>query len=214
MKKHIKKLIFVLIFNTIYSQNSTEKEYEKVYIEVGALQPLGNLKNQFDASIDFGFWFRTKIEKTKCIDFGFNLYVPKNSKPFNYTYSDSIFRLKPSNFSGMIGFKYCKIFPISSHKKNINLEWINTFGLAFIFYSPADDRYYDIKNGTTKNKDGTNKSYSNALTTFHLAEGLLFNIDNIGFQIQYQFNPFATTNPKLDANFGNQSLIFGLVYRQ
>jgi hypothetical protein len=149
-------LVFSVICNIIYSQPNAKKEYERVYIEAGAMQPLGDLKNQFDTSIDFGFWFRTKIEKSKCIDLGFNLYVPKNAKPFNYTYSDSIFILKPSRFSGMVGLKYCKIFPISSHKKNIGIEWINTLAVEFIFYPPEDERYYDQRNGTTKNGSTTN----------------------------------------------------------
>jgi hypothetical protein len=214
MKKYILTSILMLICSNIFSQRIYNKEYERVYIEVGFLQPLGNLNNQFDASIDFGFWFRTKIEATKCFDLGFNIYVPKNSKPFNFKYSDSVFKLKPSGFSGMLGIKYCKIFPISNHKKKINIEWINSFGVAFIFYPPDDERYYDIKNGTTKDKDGKNKSYTNALTTINLAEGFMFNVDNIGVQVQYQFTPFSTTNDKLDSNFGSQSLIFGMVYRQ
>lgn len=94
------------------------------------------------------------------------------------------------------------------------IEWTNGFAFAFIFYSHDDERFYDQLNGTTKNIDGKPKTYSAALTTLQLSEGLVFEIENIGIQMAYRFATFATTNPKLDANFGTQSLVFGLIYHQ
>lgn len=214
MRKRIIKYFFILLFSNMYCQNRNFEEYERVYIEVGSIIPLDELSNQYDTSVDFGFWYRTKFEKKKFIDFGFNFYIPKNSKPFNFIENDSVFKLKQTDFSGMIGFKYCKILALSKKKNSVSLEWINTFGYAFIFYNPENDRYYDIKNGTTKDKDGNSKSYSRTLETFHIAEGLCLNIDNIGIQFQYQYTPFSLTNKKIETNFGSQSIILGIIYKQ
>ena len=77
MKKYY--LIGVLLLNQfIVAQENTANmiEYERVYIEVGQVVPLGKLKAQFDNSFAFGFWFRNRIIKNDFVDFGFTCFIP------------------------------------------------------------------------------------------------------------------------------------------
>ena len=68
----------------------------------------------------------------------------------------------------------------------------------------------DLKNSPSFNQSDS----SEALSTFHIGQGIKLNVDNVALQVQYQFTPYHIFYEYIDKDFGSQSLIFGIVYKQ
>ena len=212
MKNIILILIFLVIFDDCYSQIETDNksEYERVVVEFGQIIPIGQLKTKFDSSINVGFWFRTRLSRNKFVDFGGNVYFPKNRNSINYEHKDSIYRLKLTKLSGLVGARYSKLFEVY---KNINFEWNSTLGLAVLGRQAIDKEEYNKntqKNERTK-KDG---DYDQALCALALAQGFKLSRKDFGISCQFQYAPYSIFYKKIDSNFGSSSLIIGLVYKQ
>lgn len=203
-----KIILLVLVGQYIYCQNTTKVEkmeaYERVYIEVGAFNAIDNLKQKISLSPNVGFWFKTKLRTDESVDFGFNLNLPKTNEAFSYQKSDSIFVSKIAGISGMVGLRYNLNYKFSK-TKNISLDWFPSFGYAFARHKPI------LLATDNMAKTELNQEF---FSTIHLGQGIRFNIDNIGIQVQYQYTPYHFFYKHLDKNFGSQSLIFGIVYRQ
>jgi hypothetical protein len=209
MKNYLLSLLFIIMcVNSINSQisNKNKDDFERVYIEAGILYPLGNLKNRIEPAPNFGLWLKSKIKEDEFFDVGFNLTIQKNKENFNFEKNDSIFNNVPKGISGMVGLRYCKEFSLSK-TKNINVEWFPSFGYAFFMYKSS---LIGLKNNTVVNESVS----KNVLSTFHIGQGVKFNIDNIALQLQYQFTPYHVFYEYIDKDFGSQSLIFGIVYKQ
>jgi hypothetical protein len=212
----MKKFIFICFWamqfsfaqDTIYK---TSFDYEKVYLEVGVMQPLGNLKKQFSVSPTVGFWFRSEIKKNDYVDFGVSVIIPQHAENINYRYKDSTFSLASNNFGGTIGARFAKVFPLSVKQPKNNLEWNTGLGIMALFYDANHKRIEDIISGDYEDE---NHSYSFGLTSLMISQGVKINFKNVGLQCQYQFTPFHFLDKKLDKNFGNQSLMLGIYYRQ
>lgn len=203
----MKKLNFIVgcaffCFGTVQSQISAVEEYERVYIEAGFLQPLGKLSNKFELSPSFGFWFRTKFLGEDYIDLGFNFFIPQNPIAPEFTFRDSVVQYKSEKFGINIGTRFAKSIPLSVHSNNFNVEWNSGIGLALNFYEAPEALHF------TKEED-TNE----VLTTFYLSQGIKLNYRNIGLQCHYQWSPYGIFNDRIN-NFGSQSIMFGMVYRQ
>lgn len=228
MKKSI-ILMCLLGCNTFYSQNKLRElekqqelnwslqqeknEYERVYVEAGIVKPIGNLSNKFEASPSFGFWFRSRIKNNDYIDLGFNIMIPKQASEIKVSYNDSIFLLGSRRFGGNLGFRFAKVFPMSNVSSRNNIEWNTGFGVAALFYDANHKRYTDILNGEYDAND-SNEGYDYGLGTLFISQGLKLNIKNVGLQFNYQFTPYGLFNNRIEPNFGSQSLMFGIYYRQ
>lgn len=201
MKKYILITAF-LVFATIEAQNS-KPDYERVYVETGFVKPLGKLSDKFDVSPSFGFWFRSRIQKKDYIDFGFNFFIPKNAPNINFKHQDSILSYKSKHFAINIGARFAKVAPLLLTSNNFNFEWNSGIGLALNAYQAPDEIKFE----------GDDNS-GEILTTIFLSQGIKINYKNVGIQCHYQWSPYGLFNEKLPDNFGSQSLIFGIVYRQ
>jgi hypothetical protein len=209
MKKFIySTLLFLIIIFQSHSQEKKSIDYERVYIEAGMFYPLGNLKNRVEPSPNFGFWLKTKIKEDQFYDIGFNVSIQKNRDNFNFEKQDSVFSNKAKGLSGMIGIRYCKTFSISSNY-NVTLDWFPSFGYGFFMYKST---FTNFKNDTKLVINGI--SSTRGLSTIHLGQGIKLNIDNVAFQLQYQYAPYSLFYNYIDNDFGSQSLIFGIVYKQ
>ena len=226
------KKIFVLIsllgLNLLFSQNELEKleklnqsqvwndtedvEYERVYVEVGVVKPIGNLSNKFEVSPCYGFWFRSRIKNNDYIDIGLNAMIPQHASNINMTHNDSVFSLRSHRFGGNFGFRFAKIFPLSNVSPRNNIEWNSGFGVSALFYDANHKRHGDIMNGEYK-KDN-DETYNFGLTTIFLSQGIKINFRNVGFQFNYQFTPYGLFEERIEPNFGSQSVMFGIYYRQ
>lgn len=187
-------------------------EYERVYVEVGLVKPIGNLSTKFEASPCFGFWFRSKIKNDDYIDVGFNVMIPQQASNIDFTYKDSVFSLKSHRFGGNLGFRFAKVFPFSNVSPRNNIEWNTGFGVAALFYDANHKRYEDIRSG--KYKSNNNETYTYGLATLFLSQGIKINIKNVGLQFNYQFTPYGLFEKRMEPNFGSQSIMFGIYYRQ
>ena len=155
-------------------------------------------------SPSFGFWFRNRIVREDYFDFGFNFFIPKKAKDISFNYRDSIVKYKSENFAISIGARFAKLISMSNRTNNFNLEWNSGIGLALNFYEAPKELAFDDGEYTRE-----------VLTTFFLSQGIKLNYKNIGFQFHYNFLPYAIFNEKIyERNYGSQSLLFGLVYRQ
>lgn len=178
-------------------------EYERVYIEVGQVIPLGKLKAQFDNSVAFGFWFRNRIIKNDFADFGLTCFIPNNAKNLSVRVKDTVLSYKSERFAMNIGVRFSKVLPFSNKSKNTNVEWNSGFGAAMIFYEAPNDFEFDKKYGKQE-----------TLVTFFVSQGFKLNYKNVGFQIHYQYAPYPLLLRYHSSNYGSQSLLVGLVYRQ
>lgn len=196
----MKKLIFITLFITCLALNA--QDYERVYVEAGIYQPLGKLSDKFDTSPSIGFWFRTKLVQEDFVDFGFNFFIPKNAVAPKFRYRDTFVNYKSEQFAINIGTRFAKVIPLSKKTADFNVEWNSGIGLALNFYDAPDDLEFGDKEYTEE-----------VLTTFYVSQGLKVNYKNVGLQCHYQWSPYALFNDRID-NFGSQSLMFGIVYRQ
>lgn len=188
-------------------------EYERVYVEVGLVKPLGNLSNKFDISPSYGFWFRSRIKNDDYIDIGLNVMIPNQASPVKLSYNDSIFSLSSRRFGGNLGFRFAKVFPLSTFSSRKNIEWNTGFGVAALFYDGNHRRYEDIVNGSY-DQNNSKVSYDFAMATILLSQGLKINFNNVGVQFNYQLTPYGLFEKRIEPNFGSQSIMFGIYYRQ
>ncbi|MFH6986830.1 hypothetical protein ACHRVW_03705 [Flavobacterium collinsii] len=192
----------IAAFSQTESKDSSV-EYERIYIEAGFLQPIGKLSNKFDLSPSFGFWYRTKMNREDFIDFGFNFFIPKKPLNVNFKYRDSVVQYKSSHFAINIGTRFAKVISLSQRKTDFNLEWNSGIGLALNFYNAQKELEFESGEHTKE-----------VLTTFYLSQGIKLNYRNAGLQCHYQWSPYGLFNDQVETNFGSQSLMFGIVYRQ
>jgi len=204
MRKFYLILICVISQSMFAQKDSTSvDDYERIYVEAGFVKPIGKLSNQFEMSPSFGFWFRSRMNREDYIDFGFNLFVPKNPIDYNFKYRDSIVKYKSSHFGINIGTRFAKVIPLSQNRKDFNIEWNSGIGLALNFYDAPEVLIFEEGEHTKE-----------VLTTFYLSQGIKFNYKNVGLQCHYQWSPYGLFNDKLEKGYGSQSLMFGIVYRQ
>lgn len=203
----MKKIIFfiLLIGFSGFSQKDTlsKNDYERVYIEVGFIKPLGKMGNKFETSPSIGFWFRNKIVREDYVDFGFNLFFPKKAKDIDFNFRDSIVKYESDHFGILIGTRFSKGVSLSNQTRNFNLEWNSGIGLALNFYEAPNELIFEEKEHTRE-----------VLTTFYLSQGMKLNYKNVGFQCHYNFSPYNLFNEKINDKYGSHSLMFGIVYRQ
>ncbi len=200
MKKYIFTVTF-FVLTTIEAQTN-KPEYERVYVEAGFVKPLGRLSEKFDISTSFGFWFRNRVLSDNYIDFGFNFFIPNNPSNVNFKYQDSVLSYKSRHFAINIGARFAKVMPLSLQDKSFNFEWNSGVGLALNAYKAPDEiDFGDDHSGEI-------------LTTFYISQGIKVNYKNVGLQCHYQWSPYGLFAEKLEKDFGSQSIMFGIVYRQ
>lgn len=205
MKKSYYLLVLFLFTKGFCQKNTNDlnSDYERVYIEVGIISPLGNLKNKFESSPSFGFWFRNRIIKDDYVDFGFNFFIPKNPRNLIVSINDTVLSYKSDHFAINIGARFARVMPLSMQSDNTTIEWNSGIGAGLNFYDAPDEFTF---------KEGKNKQ--EVLATFLISQGIKLNYKNVGFQIHYQFSPYRLFMKNHEPNFGSQSLLFGFVYRQ
>jgi hypothetical protein len=204
----MKKVLIIILCATLQygiaqtKDSVSEDDYERVYVEAGFVQPLGELSNKFELSPSFGFWFRTKMVEDDFIDFGFNFFIPKNPISPDFKYRNELVKYKSEYFAINIGTRFAKVVPLAPKSNNFNVEWNSGIGLALNFYNAPDELEFEGQEHTEE-----------VLTTFYLSQGIKVNYKNVGLQCHYQWSPYGLFNDRID-NFGSQSVMFGIVYRQ
>lgn len=204
--KALLSLLACILFYVSNAQSmvdSLTSDYERIYVEAGFVKPIGNLSNKFEMSPSFGLWFRTKMFHEDYIDLGFNMFILKNPSEAKFKYRDSIVNYESKYFGINIGTRFAKIIPLSHTSTSTNVEWNSGIGLALNIYNAPDSLQFDDGEYTEE-----------VLTTFYLSQGIKLNYTNIAIQCHYQWSPYGLFNEKLEKNFGSQSLMFGIVYRQ
>lgn len=203
----MKKLFLsILVFNCLYNyaQNIDNKEddYERIYVEFGQIIPMGDFKKQFDNSLHYGFWFRTKIKHYNFMDIGINFYIPKNAQPINIFKKGELHSFDSTDFTFSIGGRLSKVFRFSD---NVNVEWISGFGVKFLTYNTP--------NTLILTEEEKEDKEDNVIFMPYLSQGLRWNYKNVGLQANMHLGEtFSNLKPK--ENIGNFYLTFGIVYRQ
>lgn len=201
MKKCI-VLLVCLLFYPIQAQKS-KPNFERVYVEAGLVQPLGNLSNKFEVAPTFGFWFRSRTIQKDFVDFGFNFFISKKAPNVNFKYQDSILSYKSKHFAINVGARFAKVLPLSLESDDFNFEWNSGIGLALNVYKAPDEIEFEGEENSGE-----------VLTTIFLMQGIKVNYKNVGLQCHYQWSPYGLFSKNLEKDYGSQSLMFGIVYRQ
>lgn len=193
----------------VFADIDSIRFYERFMIEAGMRMPLGSLADKVGASPEFGFWFRSRMRNSDMFDLGFSVYVPTQVKDFKYTDRGNTYNVKASGASGMAGFRVNKMYTLGGTRFKKSVEWTSSFGYAFFMYR---DRYQpEIENPTIQMSEvNILKSFS----TFHIGQGIRFNIDNVGLQANYSYTPYAQFSNHVTNDFGAHSVTVSLAYRQ
>jgi hypothetical protein len=205
----MRAIVLLLACVLCYQSNAQTKvdslitDYERFYVEAGFVKPIGNLSDKFEMSPSFGFWFRTKMFPKDYIDIGFNFFILKNPSDAKFKYRDSIVNYESKYFAINMGTRFAKVIPLSFISTSTSLEWNSGIGLALNVYDAP--KSLEFSDGEHTNE---------VLTTVYLSKGIKFNYKNIAIQGHYQWSPYGLFNEKLEKDFGSQTLMFGIVYRQ
>ncbi|ALM48661.1 hypothetical protein AMR72_07005 [Flavobacterium psychrophilum] len=190
--------------NEIQFKNVDEiRYYERVLIEAGMRVPLDKLGDKISISPEVGMWFRSRLRNGDLVDVGGSIYVPSAAKYFDYEDRGAVYQVKPTGVSGMAGVRLNKVYALESIRYKKSIDWISSFGYAWFSYR---DNYAP----NTSQENSSLKAFS----TFHLGQGVRFNIDNIGFQLSYNYTPYGQFSKHVQSDFGAHSLSFGINYRQ
>jgi hypothetical protein len=190
--------------STIRFKNVSELQYyERVAIEAGVRIPFGNLADKIGTSPEIGLWFRTRLRNDDMLDIGGTVCIPSGIKEFEYESHGETYKVSPTGVLGMAGVRFCKVYKFGTGTYRKSAEWMSSFGYAYFMYR---DRY-------AMNTPQQNNSHK-ALSTFHIGQGLRLNVDNVGFQVNYNYTPYGQFNSHVAQNFGAHSLSLGIVYRQ
>lgn len=177
--------------------------YERVMIEAGMRVPLDKLGDKTGPSPEVGLWFRSRLRNGDMLDIGGTIYVPSSPQYFDYKDKGELYQVKPTGVSGMAGIRLNKVYELQGSKYKKNAEWVSSFGYAWFCYR---DNYMP---GTPQENTSLK-----ALSTFHVGQGVRLNIDNIGFQLHYNYSPYGQFSSHVPSDFGAGSLSFGIIYRQ
>jgi hypothetical protein len=177
--------------------------YERIMIEAGMRVPLDKLGDKIGPSPEVGLWFRSRLRNDDMFDIGGTIYVPSSPQYFDYEYRREQYQVKPTGVSGMAGVRLNKVYELKGKRFKKNAEWVSSFGYAWFCY--RDNYAPDTPHENTSLK---------ALSTFHVGQGVRLNIDNIGFQLHYNYSPYGQFSSHVPSDFGASSLSFGLTYRQ
>lgn len=219
----MKKIFFLFLILFFTNTEAQEFEidstkYERFKIDYGMLIPLGNLKDKFDASHEIGFWYSTRIVHNDIMDFGLTLNLPSNAKRFNYYGNDSIFRVKTKGLNGTVGIRINKLYKLN---QKLTLSWNSSIGYSFFIFDDLEGRLYDKQNPQSEQQSEQDeqgnvvkiKTYSKALSSSCLGQGLAISYKQIGFQCNYNFTPYNWFSKRIDADFGTSSLSLSLFYK-
>jgi len=215
MKKAI--LIFFTFFiaqitygqsNKVESDTISEYEYWNYgmtfTIQGGLWKPVGNLDRTFNLNPNIGIKWGFPITKQLRIEAGTSINIPLSSEPFDYYINDdsSFIANSKNTVNGILGLW-------------INHE--NRFGKKFFL-----DKYFGLGIGfiqTDKKKlNPTSENdnwYGVETVNFNFGLGIrkiAFRKRSIGIFFEYNFAPYPVFS-RVNKNFGNSSIITGLLYR-
>jgi len=210
MKKYF--ITLTLIFCTIANAQQPVKDsvnYERFIAEAGIRISVGKLADKIGLAPEFGLWYRSRMRNNDMIDLGFTLYAPTSRREFIYFRYKENYMVKPASVSGMVGVRFNKLYALYGNNRfRKTLEWSTTAGYAFFMYN---DEIY--KAGAGRQNAETN-NVAKALSTFHIGQGMKLNINNIGFQLHYNYTPYGLFSNHVADDFGSHSITFGVLYRQ
>lgn len=206
----MKKILIIAML--LRAAAASAQGYERFVGEAGIRMALGKLADKIGPSPEIGLWFRSRMDKDSndMIDIGGSIYILSNRREFNYTTPDTLFRVKAKSVSGMAGFRAAKVYTVGF---DLSLEWMSTFGYAFMLYDDKEARYKHLA-FPEEFEDSDNNSFTKAFSTFHIGQGIRLNYANVGLQVQYNYTPYGLFTDYVPQNFGSHSLSFAIVYRQ
>lgn len=205
----MKKILIIIAL--ISGINCFAQGQERFIGEAGMRVPLGNLAGKIGPSPEFGLWYRWRMDDSQdMLDFGAQINIPGSTREFDYNTPDSLYRTKAKGISGMIGFRPTKVYTVGF---DMSLEWVSTFGYAFMMYDDKEARYKH-RAFPEEFEDSDNTSFIKAFSTFHIGQGVRLNYANVGVQVHYSYTPYGLLTDYVPKNFGSHSLSFGIIYRQ
>jgi hypothetical protein len=192
-----------------YSDNlpqDVRKRNENVSFEPGLRVPVGALADVMGASPELGIWVRGKINTNNYLDIGGSAFALEGTEEFMYTDRGATYGVTLKGVGGTAGFRLAKVYELNTGKLKTGLEWLSTFGYAFLMY---EDKY------TVAGNYGSSieKTDLKAFHTFTLGQGIRFTVDNVGLQVNYNYSPYGQFSSNISSSFGAHSLSAGIIYK-
>ncbi|WP_257667029.1 hypothetical protein [Parapedobacter tibetensis] len=196
--------------DSAYQKGGYSNVFEPLVIEAGITIPIGNLKRMMNAAPNLGFWYRTQQEHHSILSYGFSVNFP-NRKDFAYTNEE--YQSHTKSFSGMVGLKLDKVYPISQ-KRYMDLEWTSVLGYGFYLYDDVREREQYNQWPQWKKDKEEEPAFVKPFSTFHISQGAKLRMRDFGILARYNYAPYAIFSDIIDEKFGAHSITVGIFYRQ
>lgn len=209
----MKTLLFTIaisLVSTELSAQTKDSTFQYVEVEGGTTIPIGNLKNTMNVAPHVGLWIRQPYTQHSIWSFGFNFNFPKST---TIQYVNDDFETKTKSFSGVVGFRLDKSFPIHNEKK-IDLVWSSIMGYGFYFFDDVRARAVYERLPPSKQEKEDKPIYIKPFGTVHIAQGVQLRIRDMGIHARYNYAPYSIFSDIIDHRFGAHSISIGLSYRQ
>lgn len=171
--------------------------FKRNILELSCGIPLGNLSNKYEASINTGFYMRTKVAKKQFIDFGLELSGIIKGKDIRYEFNGDYISLDGSKTSFLLGLRYTR-FLVQSRNENFHIESNSGLGWKYLHYSKPEEEAFD------------EIDLKPTLNTIAITQGLKVMLYGFGLHCNYQYAPYTLFNAKAENNFGGSSINFGI----
>lgn len=168
----MKTLLFVIAFMLITPigvlAQTKDSTFQYVEVEGGTTIPIGNLKNTMNTAPNIGLWMRKPNVHNSVWALGFSVNFSK-SKTIRYVNDD--FETKTKSFSGVVGFRLDKNFPIHKEKK-IDLVWSSVMGYGFYLFDDVRARTEYASLSPSKKEEDDKPIFIKPFSTIHIAQGV------------------------------------------
>jgi len=177
-----------------------------VKLEAGIWIPVGKLSSKVGVSPNFGIHLAL-IDNPKLrfrVDCIISLFIPQNTKEFEYSLKDSVFMTKIGAPAGVFGLLLTKTKNISN---NTVIDYFDqTYGLGIGIFPTITEE-------PKENPEDRTKHYH--FDTVHLSYGVafrkkIFRHKSVGLAFRYNFTPTGWFDSNVGQGFGNSSVTTSL----
>ncbi len=199
----MKNIIFILLLICLKSGAQDTITLRKVdafkrnIIEFSADIPQDNLANKYTNSINFGIWFRNKINRNQYLDNGIELSFLQNNRNVIYNYNSAQVTLNGNHFALHLGLRFIKEIPLDNKRKWL-IELESGAGWSSLYYKKPVDW------------DTENNNFDSNLHTIHLSQGFKVRYKSVGVFVKYRLTPYTLFYKRHETNFGESSINFGI----
>lgn len=215
MKKICLRLLLLFCLPIVAQQYEIDStEISRIRVEGGLFLPLGHLSNKMGVSKEIGVYYRLKMPHNDITDLGFKFYFPENNQDFTYYGRDSTYVTQSKSFGIIALMKINKEYSFHAFTKEFTFEYASGFGINFFLFDNKEIKNTGTETYTDEQGNLVYKITTDlkALMSPLLSQGIGFRRKRVGMHFQYNFIPYNWFSKRIEKNFGNSFLSFGINY--